>query len=92
MGAEGDGLIVLNERGVAFGSAGMVLSLRDLARFGLLYTGSASQRVVPESFFHRLTEEGTGRRYSAHRHHRLRSQPGFTTPAINGMLSAMMGN
>ena len=65
MGAEGDGLMVLNERGVAFGSAGMVLSLRDLARFGLLYTGSASQQVVPASFLHHLMEEGRPTLFSA---------------------------
>jgi CubicO group peptidase (beta-lactamase class C family) len=73
MGAEGDGLIVLNERGVAFGSAGMVLSLRDLARFGLLYTGNTSQRVVPESFLHRVMEEGRPALLSA-------PPPPFKTP------------
>lgn len=62
MGAEADGLMLVNERGVAIAHAGMVMTLRDLARFGLLYSEASQQvtedRVIPERFLKRLFQDG----------------------------------
>lgn len=62
MGAEADGLMLVNERGVAIAHGGMVMTLRDLARFGLLYSEAsqrvAEDRVVPEKFLKRLLQDG----------------------------------
>jgi CubicO group peptidase (beta-lactamase class C family) len=62
MGAEADGLMLVNERGVAIAHAGMVMTLRDLARFGLLYAEASHQtpenRVIPEQFLKRLFQDG----------------------------------
>lgn len=62
IGAEADAAIVVNRNGVAAAHAGMAATLRDLARFGLLFTESwrvvSQERVVPESVLRRIREAG----------------------------------
>ena len=61
MGAEHDGLLLQNERGYPVAHAGMVATLRDLARFGLLFTksaGPAQRGVISEKVLHRIFNEG----------------------------------
>jgi CubicO group peptidase (beta-lactamase class C family) len=61
MGAEHDALLLQNERGYPVAHAGMVATLRDLARFGLLFTKSAgpTQRgIISEKILHRIFNEG----------------------------------
>ena len=47
MGAEADGVIVAPRRGVPIASGGISSTLRDMARFGLLFTPSGRQDVNP---------------------------------------------
>ncbi len=61
MGAEHDALLLQNERGYPVAHAGMVATLRDLARFGLLFTksaGPAQREIVSEKILHRIFKEG----------------------------------
>ncbi len=61
MGAEHDALLLQNERGYPVAHAGMVATLRDVARFGLLFTKSAgpSQReIISDKILHRILKEG----------------------------------
>jgi CubicO group peptidase (beta-lactamase class C family) len=61
MGAEHDALLLQNERGYPVAHAGMVTTLRDLARFGLLFTksaGSAQRAIISEKILHRILQEG----------------------------------
>mmetsp|Transcript_3853 Transcript_3853/g.12477 ORF Transcript_3853/g.12477 Transcript_3853/m.12477 type:complete len:168 (-) Transcript_3853:34-537(-) len=48
MGAEADGLVTVNSRGIAAVHGGIISTLRDLARFGLLFTPS-SGAVCPRA-------------------------------------------
>ena len=57
MGAEHDALLLVNEKGMPIAHAGLTTTLRDLARFGLLFTPSGSG-VLPRSFLGRLLHEG----------------------------------
>ena len=47
MGAESDGIIVAPRRGVPIASGGISSTLRDMARFGLLFTPSGRQGTDP---------------------------------------------
>jgi len=47
MGAEGDGLLAISKYGAPAAHGGLCATLRDVARFGLLYT-PAGQAVLPE--------------------------------------------
>jgi CubicO group peptidase (beta-lactamase class C family) len=66
MGAEADAQIVVNRNGIAVAHAGLVGTLRDLARFGMLLTPSApplagdggGSRVLSEAVVHRITGGG----------------------------------
>jgi CubicO group peptidase (beta-lactamase class C family) len=62
MGAEGDALMVVNRSGVAVAHAGMAATLRDLARFGLLFTRRGatkdSERVISDRVLERITRAG----------------------------------
>ncbi len=62
MGSEADAQIVVNRNGVAIAHAGMAMTLRDLARYGLLFTPSwkvvADERIVSENHLRRLLEAG----------------------------------
>ena len=61
IGAEHDALLLQNERGYPVAHAGMGTTLRDLARFGLLFTKSAragQREVVSDKVLHRIFDEG----------------------------------
>ncbi len=59
MGAEGDALLLLNDRGIAIAHGGLAMTLRDLARFGLLFTKNRDRRgPIPETFIRRILKEG----------------------------------
>jgi CubicO group peptidase (beta-lactamase class C family) len=61
IGAEHDALLLQNERGYPVAHAGMVTTLRDLARFGLLFTksaGPAQRGIISEKILHRIFNEG----------------------------------
>lgn len=62
MGAESDAQIVVNSKGIAVAHGGLIVTLRDLARFGLLYTPSwnktAHKRIISEKFMKRILENG----------------------------------
>lgn len=51
IGAESDAQLVVNRRGIAVSHAGLTATLRDIARFGLLFTPSrkvvTSQTIIP---------------------------------------------
>ena len=47
MGAESDGIIAAPRRGVSIASAGISSTLRDMARFGLLFTPSGRKAPLP---------------------------------------------
>jgi CubicO group peptidase (beta-lactamase class C family) len=66
MGAEADAQIMVNRNGIAVAHAGLVATLRDLARFGMLLTPSAQSvagggtagRVFSEAVVRRITGGG----------------------------------
>ncbi len=62
MGAESEAQIVVNSKGMAVAHGGMIMTLRDLARFGLLFTPSwnktAHNRIISENFMKRILENG----------------------------------
>jgi CubicO group peptidase (beta-lactamase class C family) len=63
IGAEHDALLVENERGFPVAHAGMAATLRDLARFGLLFTksaGPAQGGVISEKMLQRIFNSGRG--------------------------------
>jgi CubicO group peptidase (beta-lactamase class C family) len=56
IGAENDAYLLLNAKGYPLAHAGMVMTLRDLARFGLFFTpsGASNPGSVPAGFLRRL--------------------------------------
>jgi CubicO group peptidase (beta-lactamase class C family) len=60
MGAEADALMVVNRNGVAVAHGGLAATLRDVARFGLLFAQRAERgpSVVPGRVLHRITTGG----------------------------------
>ncbi len=62
MGAEGDALMVVNRNGIAAAHAGMAATLRDVARFGMLFTQDAGvgdgERVISDRVLRRITDPG----------------------------------
>jgi CubicO group peptidase (beta-lactamase class C family) len=57
MGAEHDALITQNERGNPMSGAGIAATLRDVARFGLLFTKNppvGQARVIPDAIIKRI--------------------------------------
>ncbi len=56
MGAENDALLLVNAKGIPIAHGGMVTTLRDLARFGLLVSQSTNS-VLPPRFLNRLLEQ-----------------------------------
>lgn len=58
MGAEHDALLLVNVKGVPIAHAGMITTLRDLARFGLLFTPSGNG-ILPAGFLNRLLPQAT---------------------------------
>jgi CubicO group peptidase (beta-lactamase class C family) len=57
IGAEHDALLLVNDKGIPVAHAGLIMTLRDLARFGLLSTPS-SDGVLPRTFLDRLLHGG----------------------------------
>jgi len=58
MGAETDALVSVNSRGHGAVHGGIVATLRDVARFGLLFTGGRGRGVVSESYLEKILEGG----------------------------------
>jgi CubicO group peptidase (beta-lactamase class C family) len=66
MGAEADAQIIVNRNGIAAAHAGLVSTLRDLARFGMLFTAFPAQgageggtgRVFSQVVVRRITDGG----------------------------------
>jgi CubicO group peptidase (beta-lactamase class C family) len=59
IGAEGDALLLVNDRGVPNAAGGLAMTLRDLARFGMQFTKNRDRRgPVPEGLIRRLLKEG----------------------------------
>jgi CubicO group peptidase (beta-lactamase class C family) len=62
MGAEADAHMAVNCKGVAVSHAGMAARLRDVARFGLLFTPSwnktARTQIISESFLRKILTDG----------------------------------
>jgi CubicO group peptidase (beta-lactamase class C family) len=61
MGAEGDAVFLVNERGQPVAHSGLCLRLRDLARFGLLFTATGAKDAAPvmtPSIIKRVLENG----------------------------------
>jgi len=62
IGAQADGLIAISKYGAPAAHAGLFATLRDLARFGLLFTPSwptvSSQAVIPPSYLHAIQTGG----------------------------------
>ncbi len=57
IGAEHDALLLVNGKGFPIAHAGLTMTLRDLARFGMLFTPSAAG-VLPKTFLDRLLHGG----------------------------------
>lgn len=62
MGAEADAQMVVSSKGVAVSHAGMVATLRDVARFGLLFALSwnktARTQIISDKFLQRILTQG----------------------------------
>jgi CubicO group peptidase (beta-lactamase class C family) len=62
IGAEADAAIVVSPAGIAASHGGVSSTLRDLARYGLLYTPSWSAvsptQVIPDAYLHAIQAEG----------------------------------
>lgn len=59
MGAEADALLVVNRGGTAAAHAGLAATLRDVARFGMLFAGGeAGERVISDRLLRRITDGG----------------------------------
>jgi len=68
IGAEADGYIGLSEQGIASTAATMNSTLRDLARYGLLFTPSwnvvSKEKIISEAYLHKIQKGGA--RHSAY--------------------------
>jgi CubicO group peptidase (beta-lactamase class C family) len=58
MGAESDALVSVNARGQGAVHGGIVATLRDVARFGLLFTPGRGRDVVSERYLRKILEGG----------------------------------
>jgi CubicO group peptidase (beta-lactamase class C family) len=58
MGAEADALLSVNSRGHGAVHGGIVATLRDVARFGLLFTEGRGRGVVSERYLEKILEGG----------------------------------
>ena len=59
IGAEADALLTVNSEGQAYASGGLNMRLRDLARFGQVFTANAAMGVVPKSHLEDLISGDT---------------------------------
>jgi CubicO group peptidase (beta-lactamase class C family) len=58
MGAEADALVTVNSRGYGAVHGGIVATLRDVARFGLLFTEGRGRGVVSKSYLEKILVGG----------------------------------
>lgn len=62
IGAEDDGLMAVNSGGTAAVHAGVIATLRDVARFGLLFTPSyavvSGEQIVSDEYLDKIRERG----------------------------------
>jgi CubicO group peptidase (beta-lactamase class C family) len=58
MGAESDALMLVNERGVAIAHAGLAMTARDLARFGLLFCDRTAGAAIAPAVRGRMLKQG----------------------------------
>jgi CubicO group peptidase (beta-lactamase class C family) len=58
MGAEADALLSVNARGMGAVHGGVIATLRDVARFGLLFTKGRGRGIVSEDYLRKILEGG----------------------------------
>lgn len=68
IGADADALVTVNSRGQAAVHGGIVATLRDVARFGLLFTKGRARGVVSESYLRKILEGGRPQLLEASEH------------------------
>jgi CubicO group peptidase (beta-lactamase class C family) len=61
MGAEADALLSVNGRGTGAVHGGVIATLRDVARFGLLFTEGRGRGIVSEAYLRKILEGGRPR-------------------------------
>lgn len=65
MGAEADGLLWASRYGIPLTSGGLMARLRDVARFGLLFTPSwpsiAQQQIIPDAYLETILDGGNAK-------------------------------
>lgn len=79
MGAEADGIMVAPRRGVPIASGGISSTLRDMARFGLLFTPSsrdATRPVISDSYLENIQRTGRPEIFNVGREDNPRSVDG----------------
>ena len=79
MGAESDGIIAAPRRGVPIAHGGISSTLRDMARFGLLFTPSGRdgmQPVISDSYLSTIQTGGRPAIFNADREHNPRKVDG----------------
>jgi CubicO group peptidase (beta-lactamase class C family) len=65
MGAEADALVTVNSRGQSAVHGGVVATLRDVARFGLLFTEGRGRGVVSDAYLIKILEQGRPQLFEA---------------------------
>lgn len=58
IGAEADALMSISDQGYAYASGGLSARLRDVARFGEIYTGTAASGVISKAQVSRISKAG----------------------------------
>jgi hypothetical protein len=80
MGAESDGLVIVSPAGAAGSHGNINSSLRDVGRYGMLFTPSwtkvAKEKVIPDSLIERIQTKGRPELYKT----------GITAPKMNAYL------
>jgi CubicO group peptidase (beta-lactamase class C family) len=83
IGAEADGLLSMSKRGAPGADGGISCRLRDLARFGLLFTptyrNETSQPAVSDAYLHKIQHTGRAEVYQTGG----KEFPGDDTPIFN---------
>jgi CubicO group peptidase (beta-lactamase class C family) len=65
IGAESDGLLGMSKRGAPWAEGGISTTLRDVARFGLLFTPSGRDPLVSDAYLRAIQREGRPEPYAA---------------------------
>jgi CubicO group peptidase (beta-lactamase class C family) len=79
IGAESDAILVAPKRGVQIASNGISSTLRDLGRFGLLFTPSSRtdvESIISDSYLQKIQKEGRPEIFDAARRHDPRKVDG----------------